>query len=162
MNIQFFITGGTIDKVYNELTGELEFGSTHIVDMLNRGRSMVDTTSEVLFLKDSLDMSDEDRQLILSKCLESDSDKIIITHGTDTMVDTAKLLGEKVKDKTIVLFGSMIPYSINNSDALFNLGVALSAAQGNQSGVYVAMNGQVFDWNNVEKNRAKGLFQLQR
>jgi len=159
MNIQFFITGGTIDKVYNELTGELEFDSTHIVDMLNRGRSMVDTTSEVLFLKDSLELSDKDRQLILSKCLECNDDKIIITHGTDTMVDTAKLLGEKIKDKTIVLFGSMIPYSVDNSDALFNLGVALGAVQNKDNGVYVAMNGKVFDFDKVTKNKEKGLFE---
>ena len=159
MNIQFFITGGTIDKVYNELTGELEFDSTHIVDMLNRGRSMADTTSEVLFLKDSLELSDKDRQLILSKCLECNDDKIIITHGTDTMVDTAKLLGEKIKDKTIVLFGSMIPYSVDNSDALFNLGVALGAVQNKDNGVYVAMNGKVFDFDKVTKNKEKGLFE---
>ena len=159
MNIQFFITGGTIDKVYNELTGELEFDSTHIVDMLNRGRSMVDTTSEVLFLKDSLELSDKDRQLILSKCLECNDDKIIITHGTDTMVDTAKLLGEKIKDKTIVLFGSMIPYSVDNSDALFNLGVALGAVQNKGNGVYVVMNGKVFDFDKVTKNKEKGLFE---
>ena len=159
MNIQFFITGGTIDKVYNELTGELEFDSTHIVDMLNRGRSMVDTTSEVLFLKDSLELSDKDRQLILSKCLECNDDKIIITHGTDTMVDTAKLLGEKIKDKTIVLFGSMIPYSIDNSDALFNLGVALGAVQNKDNGVYVTMNGKAFDCDKVTKNKEKGLFE---
>jgi len=159
MNIQFFITGGTIDKVYNELTGELEFDSTHIVDMLNRGRSMVDTTSEVLFLKDSLELSDKDRQLILSKCLECNDDKIIITHGTDTMVDTAKLLGEKIKDKTIVLFGSMIPYSIDNSDALFNLGVALGAVQNKDNGVYVTMNGKAFDFDKVTKNKEKGLFE---
>jgi len=159
MNIQFFITGGTIDKVYNELTGELEFDSTHIVDMLNRGRSMVDTTSEVLFLKDSLELSDKDRQLILSKCLECNDDKIIITHGTDTMVDTAQLLGEKIKDKTIVLFGSMIPYSIDNSDALFNLGVALGAVQNKGNGVYVVMNGKVFDFDKVTKNKEKGLFE---
>jgi len=159
MKIKLLITGGTIDKVYNELTGKLEFGSTHIVDMLNRGRSMADTTSEVLFLKDSLELSDKDRQLILSKCLECNDDKIIITHGTDTMVDTAKLLGEKIKDKTIVLFGSMIPYSVDNSDALFNLGVALGAVQNKDNGVYVAMNGKVFDFDKVTKNKEKGLFE---
>lgn len=159
MTIQILITGGTIDKVYNELTGELEFGNTHIVDMLNRGRSMAETQSEVLFLKDSLDMSDDDRALVLEKCSSSKADKIIITHGTDTLVETAKLLGENIKDKTVVLFGAMIPYSINHSDGLFNLGVAMGAVQNKAHGVYVAMNGQVFDWNNVEKDRARGLFQ---
>jgi len=158
MSIQFLITGGTIDKVYNELTGELEFDQTHIVDMLNRGRSMVETLSEVLFLKDSLDMTDKDRDLILSKCLKCDEDKIIITHGTDTMVETAKLLGSKIQDKVIVLFGSMIPYSINNSDALFNLGIALSAVQNNANGVYIAMNGKVFEANKVKKDKGLGIF----
>jgi len=120
---------------------------------------MVDTTSEVLFLKDSLEMTDKDRGLILSKCIESTDDKIIITHGTDTMVDTVQLLGEKIKDKTIVLFGSMIPYSIDNSDALFNLGVALGAVQNKGNGVYVVMNGKVFDFDKVTKNKEKGLFE---
>jgi len=117
MKIKLIITGGTIDKVYNELTGKLEFGDTHIVEMLNRGRSMVETLSEVLFLKDSLEMTDADRALILNRCQLCDEQYVLITHGTDTMVDTAKLLGEKIKDKTIVLFGSMIPYSVDNSDA---------------------------------------------
>ncbi len=162
MKIKVLITGGTIDKVYNELTGELVFDQTHIVDMLNRGRSMVQTESKVLFLKDSLEMNDEDRNLILSKCLDCSEDTIVITHGTDTMVETAKLLGSKIKDKTIVLFGAMIPYSVNHSDALFNLGGALSAVQSRENGVYIAMNGQVFDWNNVHKNKDKGLFETQR
>lgn len=162
MKIKILIAGGTIDKVYNELTGELGFGSTHMVEMLNRGRSMVDMLSEVLFLKDSLEMTDADRALILDKCQLCDEQYVLITHGTDTMVDTAKLLGEKIKDKTVVLFGSMIPYSINNSDALFNLGVALSAVQNKENGVYIAMNGQVFDWDNVRKDVDKGLFETQR
>jgi len=119
----------------------------------------VNIDSEVLFLKDSLEMNDKDRDLILSKCLECDEDKIIITHGTDTMVDTAQLLGDKIKDKTIVLFGSMIPYSVNNSDALFNLGGALSAVQNKKQGVYIAMNGQIFDFDKVEKNKKLGIFQ---
>ncbi len=158
MSIQFLITGGTIDKVYNELTGELEFDQTHIVDMLNRGRSMVNTESEVLFLKDSLDMSDNDRELILSKCINSNAKQIVITHGTDTIVQTAKLLGDQIKDKVVVLFGSMIPYSINNSDALFNLGIALSAVQNNANGVYIAMNGKVFEANKVKKDKGLGIF----
>ncbi len=162
MKIKLIITGGTIDKVYNELTGKLEFGDTHIVEMLNRGRSMVETLSEVLFLKDSLETTDADRALILDKCQLCDERYVLITHGTDTMVDTAKLLGEKIKDKTIVLFGSMIPYSVDNSDALFNLGIALSAVQNKKNGVYVAMNGQVFDWDNVRKDTDRGLFEIQR
>jgi len=162
MKIKLLITGGTIDKVYNELTGGLTFNTSHLDEMLNRGRSMVDTLSEVLFLKDSLEMTDADRALILDKCQLCDEQYVLITHGTDTMVDTAKLLGEEIKDKTVVLFGAMIPYSINHSDALFNLGVALSAVQNKENGVYIAMNGQVFDWDNVHKDMDKGLFETQR
>ena len=159
MDIQFFITGGTIDKVYNELTGELVFDQTHVVDMLNRGRSMADTESEVLFLKDSLEMSDEDRAMILDKCQTTSAQRIVITHGTDTMVETAKLLGSKITDKTIVLFGSMIPYSVNNSDALFNLGVAMGVVQTIKCGVYVVMNGQAYEFNQVIKNKTLGIFE---
>ena len=159
MQIKIFVTGGTIDKVYNELTGELTFGTSNLDEMLERSRSTVGINTEVLFLKDSLDMNDEDRGLILSRCLECSEDKVMITHGTDTMVETAQLLGNKIKDKTIVLFGSMVPYLINNSDALFNLGAALSAVQNKTNGVYIAMNGQVFDFDKVEKNKALGIFE---
>jgi L-asparaginase len=158
MTIKLLITGGTIDKVYNKLSGELEFSESHLEQMLERGRVSLDTSPEILFLKDSLDMNGEDRNLILSKCLECDEDNIVITHGTDTMVETAKLLGNQIQDKTIVLFGAMVPYSIDNSDALFNLGVALNAAQTKDSGVYVAMNGRVFDFDKVEKNKSLGIF----
>ncbi|HIM95400.1 MAG TPA: asparaginase [Gammaproteobacteria bacterium] len=159
MQIKILVTGGTLDKVYNELTGELMFGTSNLDEMLERSRSTVGINTEVLFLKDSLDMNDEDRGLILSKCLECSEDRVMITHGTDTMVETAQLLGNKIKDKTIVLFGSMIPYSINNSDALFNLGAALSVVQNKTNGVYIAMNGQVFDFDKVEKNKALGIFE---
>ena len=159
MQIKILVTGGTLDKVYNELTGELMFGTSNLDEMLERSRSTVGINTEVLFLKDSLDMNDEDRGLILSKCLECSEDRVMITHGTDTMVETAQLLGNKIKDKTIVLFGSMIPYSINNSDTLFNLGAALSVVQNKTNGVYIAMNGQVFDFDKVEKNKALGIFE---
>ena len=159
MQIKILVTGGTIDKVYNELAGKLTFDDSHLGEMLECSRSTVGINTEVLFLKDSLDMNDEDRSLILSKCLECSEDKVMVTHGTDTMVETAQLLGNKIKDKTIVLFGSMIPYSINNSDALFNLGAALSAVQNKTNGVYIAMNGQVFDFNKVKKNKALGTFE---
>lgn len=159
MKIKLFITGGTIDKVYDELAGELVFKQTQLVDMLNRGRSMNDTVSEVLFLKDSLEMSDADRQLVLFKCLESDESNIVISHGTDTMIETAQLLGKAIKDKTIVLFGAMLPYSIEQSDALFNLGFALSSVQTLANGVYVAMNGKVFAFDKVAKNKALGIFE---
>jgi L-asparaginase len=159
MQIKILITGGTIDKAYNELTGELTFGTSNLDEMLERSRLTIVIDTEVLFLKDSLDMNDEGRNLILSKCLECSEDRIVITHGTDTMVQTAKLLGDQIKNKVIILFGSMIPYSINNSDALFNLGVALSAVQNKTNGVYIAMNGQVFDFDKVEKNKALGIFE---
>ena len=159
MQIKILVTGGTIDKVYNELTGELTFDNSHLNEMLERSRSTVAIDSEVLFLKDSLDMTNEDRNLILSKCLECNENKVVITHGTDTMVETARLLGGQIKNKVVVLFGSMIPYSINNSDSLFNLGAALSAVQNKTNGVYIAMNGQVFDFDKVEKNKALGIFE---
>ncbi|SMN01423.1 L-asparaginase [uncultured Candidatus Thioglobus sp.] len=159
MKIKILITGGTIDKQYNASTGELGFIETHIVEMLNRSRSMADTLSEVLFLKDSLDITDENRALILSKCQQSAEKAILISHGTDTMAQTAELLGEHIKDKTIVLFGAMMPYSINQSDALFNLGFALSSVQNKAAGVYIAMNGQVFDFDKVKKNKSLGVFE---
>lgn len=159
MKIKILITGGTVDKVYNELTGKLMFDDSHLGEMLERSRSTLGIDLEVLFLKDSLDMDDEDRSLILSKCLESSVDKIVITHGTDTMVETAKLLGSKIKNKTVVLFGAMIPYSVNNANALFNLGAALSAVQSKENGVYVTMNGKLFDFDKVEKNKALGVFE---
>ncbi|MDC9714242.1 MAG: asparaginase domain-containing protein [Gammaproteobacteria bacterium] len=159
MKIKVLITGGTIDKQYNALTGELSFEQTQLVDMLNCVRSMADTLSEVLFLKDSLEITGDNRALILSKCLACEEDAILITHGTDTMVETAKLLGENIHDKTIVLFGAMVPYSINQSDALFNLGFALSSVQTQKSGIYIAMNGQLFDFDKVQKNKALGVFE---
>jgi L-asparaginase len=129
-----------------------------MVDMFNRGRCMADTLSEVLFLKDSLEMVDSDREFILDKCLSCDEQHILITHGTDTMAQTAKFLAEKIKNKTVVLFGSMIPYSVDNSDALFNLGVALSAVQLKKPGVYIAMNGRVFNFDQVKKDKSLGIF----
>lgn len=158
MAIKLLVTGGTIDKVYDELSGELGFDKSHLKEMVERSRIGLNVDSKILFLKDSLNMTDEDRMLILSECLSCDDDKILITHGTDTMVKTAQLLGTQIKGKTIVLFGSMIPYSINNSDALFNLGVAISAVQKKSSGVYIAMNGKIFDSDKVEKNKSLGIF----
>ena len=158
MSIQIFITGGTIDKKYNELSGELIFDKTHIVDMLNRSRCMTETLSEVIFLKDSLDIDTQDRDLIINKCNESLSEKILITHGTDTIVETAKQIQSLNMAKTIVLTGSMIPYSISDSDALFNLGFALSAVQTLKRGVYVCMNGKIFTADKVKKNTSVGIF----
>ena len=158
MSIQIFITGGTIDKKYNELSGDLIFDKTHIVDMLNRSRCMTETLSEVIFLKDSLDIDTQDRDLIINKCNESLSEKILITHGTDTIVETAKQIQSLNMAKTIVLTGSMIPYSISDSDALFNLGFAFSAVQTLKAGVYVCMNGKIFTADKVKKNTSVGIF----
>jgi len=153
------ITGGTIDKFYNQSNGELEFDKTHFPEMIERTRIELKITPEELLLIDSLDMVESDRQLILDKCTECEEDFILITHGTDTMCETAKLLGESGMDKTIVLFGSMVPYAVNNSDALFNFGCALGSLQLLESGVYIAMNGRVLPWDNVKKNRSLGVFQ---
>lgn len=159
MRVRLMITGGTIDKFYNQSNGELEFDKTHFPEMIQRTRIELKITPEELLLIDSLDMVESDRQLILDKCTECEEDFILITHGTDTMCETAKLLGESGMDKTIVLFGSMVPYAVNNSDALFNFGCALGSLQLLESGVYIAMNGRVLPWDNVKKNRSLGVFQ---
>ena len=159
MEIKLFITGGTIDKTYNKLNGSLEFTDSYIEQMLIRGRVSGNISIEKILFKDSLDFTDDDRGTIVESCINCHLDKIIITHGTDTMCQTAQLLGNKISNKTIVLFGSMTPYSVNNSDALMNLGVALGAVQLKGNGVYIAMNGQIFDYDNVQKNKNLGLFE---
>ena len=142
--IKFVITGGTIDKLYNELDGSLTFTESHIPAMLKQARCNVDLSTETVMLKDSLDMDDADRELISKKCESCDESKIIISHGTDTMVETAAVLAEKISGKTIVLFGAMIPFSITNSDSLFNLGCAVAAVQCLEEGVFISMNGKIF------------------
>ena len=159
MKVRLLITGGTIDKVYNQSNGELEFDKTHFPEMVKRSRVEVDLTLEEIMLLDSLDMVDKERDLIVDSCLSCEEDFILITHGTDTMCDTARLIGESNIDKTIVLFGAMVPYAVSNSDALFNFGCALGSLQLLESGVYVAMNGRVLPWDDVEKNRDLGVFQ---
>ena len=159
MKVRLLITGGTIDKVYNQSNGELEFDKTHFPEMVKRSRVEVDLTLEEIMLLDSLDMVDKERDLIVDSCSRCEEDFILITHGTDTMCDTARLIGESDIDKTIVLFGAMVPYAVSNSDALFNFGCALGSLQLLESGVYIAMNGRVLPWNDVEKNRALGVFQ---
>jgi L-asparaginase len=156
--IKIFVTGGTFDKEYNEINGELYFKKTHLHEMLELGRSQLKVEIETLMMKDSLEMSDEDRNLIVNKCFESNENRILITHGTDTMVETAKLLAKKNILKTIVLTGAMIPYKFGSSDGLFNLGSALSFLQSMPYGIYIAMNGNIFNWNNVKKNKELGLF----
>ena len=157
--IKIFVTGGTFDKEYNELNGELYFKETHLHEMLELGRSQLTVDIETIMMKDSLEMSKNNRNTIVQKCLESDENQILITHGTDTMVETAKLLAEKITTKTIVLTGAMIPYKFGSSDGLFNLGSALSFLQSLPKGIYIAMNGNIFNWSNVKKNKKLGLFQ---
>lgn len=156
--IQFFLTGGTIDKVYNPLDGSLIFKDSIVSKALQRGNCTVETNEEVLFLKDSLDTSEQERALVVQKCVDSDCSQIIITHGTDTMVTTAQKIASSVSNKTIVLTGAMIPYRIQNSDALFNLGAAVTAVQCLPHGVYICMNGQIFAHDNVTKDTAIGEF----
>ena len=157
--IKIFVTGGTFDKEYNELNGELYFKKTHLHEMLVLGRSQLKVDIETIMMKDSLEMSNDDRNKIVQQCLESDESKILITHGTDTMVETATLLAKKITTKTIVLTGAMIPYKFGSSDGLFNLGSALSFLQSLPHGIYIAMNGNIFNWDNVKKNKKLGLFQ---
>lgn len=165
MNIKLIATGGTIDKKYNHLNGELIFSETSIYEMLRQARSTLEINAQVLMLKDSLYINDEDRNAIAEACNECSEQKIIITHGTDTMVDTAEVLAKKVavsrsEGKTIVLLGAMVPFQFKESDALFNLGAALAAVQSLPAGVYITMNGHVFEYNQVRKNRDAGEFQF--
>ena len=157
--IRLFVTGGTFDKEYDERNGSLYFKDTHLRDMLKLGRCLLDVEIRTLMMIDSLDMDDEDRKVILGQCRKCDRDRIVITHGTDTMEITARLLGKNITDKTIVLTGAMIPYAFGSSDGLFNLGSALAFAQSLPAGVYVAMNGRCFAWDNVRKNLDIGVFE---
>lgn len=157
--VRLLVTGGTFDKEYNELQGTLGFKDTHIAEMLRLGRNKVNVEVRTLMMVDSLDMTDEDREIICEACLRSRAQRIIITHGTDTMEITARFLGERIQDKTIVLTGAMIPYVFGSSDGLFNLGSALAFVQALPPGVYIAMNGRYYTWNNVHKNRSIGMFE---
>ena len=157
--IQLFVTGGTFDKEYNELTGELFFQKTHIDDMLRLGRCRLDVTVESLMLIDSLDMTDADRELILDRCMAATANRIVITHGTDSMEQTAAVLGQGIQGKTIVLTGAMVPYQFGSSDGMFNLGTALAFVQSLGPGVWVAMNGRAIPWHSVHKNRQAGVFE---
>lgn len=157
--IRLFVTGGTFDKEYDEIHGTLDFRDTHLPEMLELARSRLDVRVRTLMMVDSLDMTDADRDLIVSDCREAPEAHIVITHGTDTMVETARALAEHVPDKTIVLTGAMIPIAFGSSDGLFNLGGALTVVQVLPRGVYVAMNGRVFDWDDVRKNRETGIFE---
>lgn len=159
MTLRLIATGGTFDKHYNELNGVLGFAESHLPEVIKRSRMTVPVALDVLPLLDSLEMDDADRERVLTTCRAASEKAIVIVHGTDTMRETAAVLGAAGLDQTIVLTGAMIPYSIANSDALFNLGFACGVAQVLPVGVYVAMNGQVFPWDNVTKNRSAGVFQ---
>jgi L-asparaginase len=158
-SVHVIVTGGTFDKEYNELDGSLFFRKTHLHEMLSLGRCRVPLSVETLMMIDSLNMTPKDRRRILAVCRKSRSTRIVITHGTDTMVETARVLGKSLPGKTVVLTGAMVPYKFGSSDGLFNLGSAIAFAQSLPAGVYVAMNGRAFDWDKVRKNRAKGEFE---
>jgi L-asparaginase len=158
--IRILVTGGTFDKEYDELTGRLYFQETHLPEMLRRGRCRLDVTIETVMMIDSLDLDQAGRNRMVERARESDETAIVVTHGTDTMVQTGRVLAAAALDqKTIVLTGAMVPYAFGSSDGLFNLGSALSFVQVLPPGVYVAMNGQHFPWNAVRKNTATGCFE---
>jgi L-asparaginase len=157
--IRILVTGGTFDKEYNELTGELFFKDTHVADMLRLGRSHLDVAVETVMMIDSLEMTDADRERILARCLLAEERRIVITHGTDTMEQTAAVLGPNIAGKAIVLTGAMVPYTFGSSDGMFNLGTALAFVQTLEPGIYVAMNGRCFDWQSVHKDRERGVFE---
>jgi L-asparaginase len=159
MGIRILVTGGTFDKQYDERNGQLFFKDTHVGEMLRLGRSGVDVTIRTVMMIDSLEMTEADRALILQNCLQSEEERIVITHGTDTMTETAATIAGGVLGKTIVLTGAMIPYAFGSSDGLFNLGSALSFVQVLPPGVYIAMNGKCFPWDRVRKNRERGEFE---
>jgi len=159
MAIRIFVTGGTFDKEYDEIHGRLFFRETNLPEMLRMGRCRLDLEIETLMLIDSLEMTDTTRDDIARRVAECPEEQVVITHGTDTMVETARVLAERVPDKTIVLTGAMIPIAFGSSDGLFNLGGALTVVQVLSPGVYVAMNGRVFEWDQVRKNRESGVFE---
>ena len=159
MRVRILVTGGTFDKVYDPINEKLDFTETHIPEILKQGRNRTEVELETLMLKDSLYMTDADRQHILEKCQSSLEDNILITHGTGTIVETAKVLGQNLEGKTVVLTGAMMPYSVNNSDALFNFAYAFGAVQSLPNGVYIAMNGRIFYDGNVIKNTEIGEFE---
>jgi L-asparaginase len=158
--VRIFVTGGTFDKEYNELTGALFFKDTHLREMLRLGRSRVEVSITTLMMIDSLDMTDSDRTRVVEQCARAAESRILITHGTDTMVETARAVAAAATPgKTIVLTGAMVPYAFGSSDGLFNLGSALSFVQALPPGVFIAMNGRCFQWNRVRKNRDDGVFE---
>ncbi len=159
MSVRILVTGGTFDKDYDEIHGRLYFKETHLEEMLSLGRCRLDVVVEPLMMTDSLDLGDAERERIAAACVASPEKCLVVTHGTDTMAQTAAILAGRVPDKTVVLTGAMIPFAFGSSDGLFNLGSALSFAQVLPAGVYIAMNGRWFDWDRVRKNRETGVFE---
>jgi L-asparaginase len=159
MSIKIVVTGGTFDKEYNEYKGVLFFNKTHVPEMLKLGRSRLKVNIVTLMMRDSLHMTDSDVKAILEECNNSKEEKILITHGTDKMASTAKTLGQYIKNKTIVITGAIVPYAFGSSDGMFNLGSALAFVQTLPYGVYISMNGRVFNWNNARKNKDNGNFE---
>src|SRR3977135_1685374 len=159
MSIRILVTAGPFDKEYNERTGQLFFKDSHISEMLRLGRSRVEVTIRTVMMIDSLEMTDADRTLIVQNCLQSDEDRIVLTHGTDPMSESATAVARAVSGKTVVFTGAMIPYAFGSSDGLFNLGSALSFVQVLPPGVYIAMNGKCFPWDRVRKNRERSEFE---
>jgi L-asparaginase len=160
MKVLILVTGGTFDKEYDELTGRLFFRDTHVPEMLRRGRCRIDVELDTAMMIDSLDLDDDGRSRIVEHCRRTPHRAIVITHGTDTMVQTAQALAAAdLSKKTIVLTGAMVPYAFGSSDGLFNLGSALSFVQVLPPDVYIAMNGQHFRWDTVVKNAATGVFE---
>ena len=158
--LKIFITGGTMDKEYRQRDGELVLTKTHVNEILSLGKCTLDICLEIIMLKDSLFMDPRDRQIILEKCVDCSEKEIVITHGTDTMVETAGVLGKGLANKTVVLVGAMVPFTFRDSDAVFNMGFALAAVQTLPPGVYITMNARVFAWDNVRKNRESGAFEV--
>jgi len=157
--VRIIVTGGTFDKAYDAIRGELTFTESHLPEILKRARVTVPVAIEQNQLIDSLQMQDENRLSVLAACRTATEDRIVITHGTDTMAETARLLGPAALPKTIVLTGAMVPYQVQGSDALFNFGTAFMAVQLMPAGVYIVMNGRVFSWERVRKDRSRGLFE---
>ncbi len=159
VKIGVFVTGGTFDKDYDLINGNLGFKETHVPEMFKRARSTLDIDIQVLMMMDSLDMTEAHRQYIADSCADSPYEHLIITHGTDTMVETAEVIAAAKLPKTVVLTGAMRPYKLGSSDGFFNLGSAVAFAQTLKHGVYIVMNGRYFDWQKVRKNKANGIFE---
>ncbi|MFH2104942.1 MAG: asparaginase domain-containing protein [Parcubacteria group bacterium] len=165
MAIKIFVTGGTFDKEHDPISENFVFNETHVPALLKRSRSIVDTKVRTVMLIDSLEITKSDQEIILKACEDAEENKIVVTHGTSNMEKTAQFFGEnleKIKDKTIILTGAMIPYAFRNSDAMFNMGAALAFVQTLPPGVYIAMNGKYHSWDNVTKNTELGLFEKKK